>query len=303
MVFGIFYSMKYLNEIEKFSKKKNNSNYKKNWLWISWEKKIVKHNNFYAIIKFLIKDLYKIKNPIVFDVGANVGQSIERFSSIFKEQEYEIYSFEPTPKLFDILKRKYDLKKNIKLFQLALDDKIAKSKFFSYEYNAINSLIQTDENSKFYKSRQIALKNRDYSNFTNEIEVQTSTIDNIADEQNLDKIDVLKIDTQGNEDRVLAGSKKLLTSNKINLIKLELILGFGYQRQMSFLDIEKVLSPYGYRLIGIDYASNIISFSNYQVNLIYVNSELFDNIKRLHYENKEIKDITNRTDVNNPFSY
>ena len=267
------------------------------------KKPIVKHNNFNAIIKFLIKELYKIKNPIIFDVGANVGQSIERFSSVFKSEEFKIYSFEPTPKLFQILKNKYDLKKNIKLFQLALDDKIIKSKFFSYEYDKINSLIQTDENSKFHKSRQIALKNRDFSNFKTEIEVQTSTIDNIADEQNIDKIDVLKIDTQGNEDRVLEGSKKLLNSNKINLIELELILGFGYQRQMSFLDIEKVLSPYGYRLIGIDYASNIISFSNYQVNLIYVNSELFDKIKRLHYENKEIKDITNRTDVSNPFLY
>ena len=267
------------------------------------KKQIVKHNNFNAIIKFLIKELYKIKNPIIFDVGANVGQSIERFSSVFKSEEFKIYSFEPTPKLFQILKNKYDLKKNIKLFQLALDDKIIKSKFFSYEYDKINSLIQTDENSKFHKSRQIDLKNRDFSNLKTEIEVQTSTIDNIADEQNIDKIDVLKIDTQGNEDRVLEGSKKLLNSNKINLIELELILGFGYQRQMSFLDIEKVLSPYGYRLIGIDYASNIISFSNYQVNLIYVNSELFDKIKRLHYENKEIKDITNRTDVSNPFSY
>ena len=267
------------------------------------KKQIVKHNDFNAIIKFLIKELYKIKNPIIFDVGANVGQSIERFSSVFKSEEFKIYSFEPTPKLFQILKNKYDLKKNIKLFQLALDDKIIKSKFFSYEYDKINSLIQTDENSKFHKSRQTALKNRDFSNFETEIEVQTSTIDNIADEQNIDKIDVLKIDTQGNEDRVLEGSKKLLNSNKINLIELELILGFGYQRQMSFLDIEKVLSPYGYRLIGIDYASNIISFSNYQVNLIYVNSELFDKIKRLHYENKDIKDITIRTDVSNPFSY
>ena len=267
------------------------------------KKQIVKHNNFNAIIKFLIKELYKIKNPIIFDVGANVGQSIERFSSVFKSEEFKIYSFEPTPKLFQILKNKYNSKKNIKLFQLALDDKIIKSKFFSYEYDKINSLIQTDENSKFHKSRQTALKNRDFSNFETEIEVQTSTIDNIADEQNIDKIDVLKIDTQGNEDRVLEGSKKLLNSNKINLIELELILGFGYQRQMSFLDIEKVLSPYGYRLIGIDYASNIISFSNYQVNLIYVNSELFDKIKRLHYENKDIKDITIRTDVSNPFSY
>ena len=267
------------------------------------KKQIVKHNDFNAIIKFLIKELYKIKNPIIFDVGANVGQSIERFSSVFKSEEFKIYSFEPTPKLFQILKNKYDLKKNIKLFQLALDDKIIKSKFFSYEYDKINSLIQTDENSKFHKSRQTALKNRDFSNFETEIEVQTSTIDNIADEQNIDKIDVLKIDTQGNEDRVLEGSKKLLNSNKINLIELELILGFGYQRQMSFLDIEKVLSPYGYRLIGIDYASNIISFSNYQVNLIYVNSELFDKVKHIHYENKEISEVSNRIDESNPFSY
>lgn len=267
------------------------------------KKPIVKHNNFDAIIKFLIKELYKIKNPIIFDVGANIGQSIERFSSLFKSEEFKIYSFEPIPKLFQILKNKYDLKKNIKLFQLALDDKIIKSKFFSYEYDKISSLIQADENSKFYKSRKIAVKNSNYSNFTNEIEVQTTKIDNIADEQNIDKIDVLKIDTQGNEDRILEGSKKLLNSNKINLIELELILGFGYQRQISFYDIEKVLSPYGYRLVGIDHASNIISFSNYQVNLIYVNSELFDKIKHLHSENKEIKDITNRTDESNPFSY
>lgn len=267
------------------------------------KKSIVKHNNFNAIIKFLIKELYKIKNPIIFDVGANVGQSIERFSSVFKSEEFKIYSFEPIPKLFQILKNKYDLNKNIKLFQLALDDKIIKSKFFSYKYDRISSLIKIDENNKFYKSRQIAQKNKDFSNFKTEIEVQTSTIDYMADEYNIDKIDVLKIDTQGNEDRVLEGSKKLLNLNKINLIELELILGFGYTKQMSFFDIEKVLSPCGYRLIAIDYASNIISFSNYQVNLIYVNSELFDKIKRLHYLNKEIKDITNRTDVSNSFSY
>jgi hypothetical protein len=75
------------------------------------KKSIVKHNNYNAIIKFLIKELYKIKNPIIFDVGANVGQSIERFSSVFKDEECKIYSFEPTPKLFQILKNKYDLKK------------------------------------------------------------------------------------------------------------------------------------------------------------------------------------------------
>ena len=54
------------------------------------KKPIVKHNNFNAIIKFLIKELYKIKNPIIFDVGANVGDTIERFSSVFKSEEFKI---------------------------------------------------------------------------------------------------------------------------------------------------------------------------------------------------------------------
>ena len=38
------------------------------------KKQIVKHNNFNAIIKFLIKELYKIKNPIIFDVGGLMAE-------------------------------------------------------------------------------------------------------------------------------------------------------------------------------------------------------------------------------------
>ena len=48
-------------------------------------------------------DIYKIKinkNPIIFDVGANKGQSIERFKKIFPNAE--IHSFEPNKDEFII---------------------------------------------------------------------------------------------------------------------------------------------------------------------------------------------------------
>lgn len=272
-------------------------------------KPTIKGGNYDAIIKFLIKDLKKVKNPIIFDVGANTGQSIDRFLKLFKsnkKEDCQIYSFEPTPQSFEILNKKKNnqvFENQINLFQLALDNKITKSKFYSYNYNLINSLIKIDENSKFYKSRKLAVSDKFNTNFKNEIEVQTTTIDQIVDQLKINKIDILKIDTQGNEDRVLEGSKNLLSLNKINVIELELILGFGYQKQMSFFDIERILNIYNYRLIAIDYASNIISNSNYQVNLIYVNSELFEKIKKLHYENQDIKDVMNKTDRLNPFSY
>ena len=269
------------------------------------KKQTIKHNDFDAIIKFLSKDICKMENLVIFDVGANVGQSIDRFSKLFKNDKNEIFSFEPIPEIFETLKKEYDtnnLRKNIRLFQLALDNKAGKSKMHSYKYHQINSLIPTDKGSKFHKSREIISKDN-FEPFETEVEIETNTIDNIAMEQRIDKIDILKIDTQGNEDRILEGSKKLLNSNKIGIIELELILGFGYKKQMSFHDIEKVLSPCGYRLIAIDYASNVISFSNYQVNVIYVNADIFHKIKHLHYENKTIENITNRTDNQNPFSY
>ena len=52
--------------------------FKKTGYEIRGVKKIVKHNNFDAIIKFLWKNSIKDKK-IIFDVGANLGQSIERF--------------------------------------------------------------------------------------------------------------------------------------------------------------------------------------------------------------------------------
>jgi len=84
---------------------------------------------------------------------------------------------------------------------------------------------------------------------------------------------------------------------------MEIILGFGYSKSISFYDVEKYLSEYGYRLIAINHDSNIISYSNYQVDLIYVNNFIFKEIKNIHKENITIKGITRKTDKNNPYSY
>ena len=42
---------------------------------------------------------------VVFDIGANKGQSIKLFQKWFPKSK--IYSFEPNPKLFSQLKNKY----------------------------------------------------------------------------------------------------------------------------------------------------------------------------------------------------
>ena len=97
--------------------------------------------------------------------------------------------------------------------------------------------------------------------------------------------------------------ENIIQEQKVSIIELELIIGFGYNKNFSFLDYESILIPNGYRLIAIDNAGNILSYSNYQTNLLYVNTVLFKEIEKMHKQNINIEGITNKTDKLNPFSY
>ena len=48
--------------------------------------------------------------------------------------------------------------------------------------------------------------------------VKSQSLDNFCKKNKVSHIDILKIDTQGNEDNVLKGAKKLLKKKKIKLI-------------------------------------------------------------------------------------
>lgn len=57
---------------------------------------------------------------IVFDVGSNRGQTIDFFLSINRSSI--IYAFEPNPKLFQELQRKFGSNTNIKIFNLGISN-------------------------------------------------------------------------------------------------------------------------------------------------------------------------------------
>ena len=56
----------------------------------------------------------------------------------------------------------------------------------------------------------------------NEFEVKTTTIDDYCSDNNIDKIDVLKIDVEGYEYNVLQGARKMLESHSIEMIIFEI---------------------------------------------------------------------------------
>ena len=260
-------------------------------------KRQVKYNNFDAIINFLLKDK---KKHIYFDVGGNEGQSIKRFKKI--NSQSIIHSFEPTPGLYKKLVQNFNTDKSIKISNLGVSDIKGKLKFYTYQYHKINSIVPVDKNSKFLKSRILANKSNE-KEFENIVKIDVTNIDSYCEENNIGEIDFIKIDTQGSEGKIILGMEKMLSKEKISIIELELILGFGYEKNFSFYDHEKYLNNKNYKLIAISNAGNIISFSNYQTNLLYVKKEIFENIRNLHEGNIDIPEVTNRADKSNPFSY
>ena len=262
-------------------------------------KKIVKHNSFDAIHNFLVKQSEN-KSKIFFDVGANIGQTIERFLKIYNNPN--IHSFEPTPELSDQLRIKYKDFKNIKINNCGLGNTNNKLIFNSYKSPVLNSFIPIRKKSKFEQSRMLVSKSSD-KDFEKKIEVNVTTIDKYCEDNQISYIDLLKIETQGFEDKVLEGAQNLLKKNKVLIIELSLIFGVAYNKTLSFYDVEKFLNLYNYKLIAISDPGNIISHSSYQTNLIYVNENIHNYIKNLQLENIEIPNVTNKVSSDYPFSY
>ena len=262
--------------------------------------KTIKHNNFDAIHKFLVNNFLNKEKITIFDVGANAGDSIERFKNIF--QNYSIYSFEPIPEIFKKLEKNYSKDKNNNLYNLALSNSTEKKNFYIYGHNKISSFLKIKKDSKFEISRKF-YPDVDRNNWERKIQISCNTLDKFVEENSIHQIDILKIDTQGFEPEILQGADNFLKNNKISIIELELIIGIAYEKNSSFYEVEKFLNNSGYKLIAISEGGNILSYSSYQVDCIYVNNKIFNAIEKMHFDNISIKDVTKKVDKSNPKTY
>ena len=198
--------------------------------------------------KFSNRDLYehdirvivKQNNPVVFDIGANKGQSILTYKGLFKEAE--IFSFEPNPLLFSGLKNQFSSDSKVHLYQDALGEQKGNNEFIIYENNELSSFKSIEVNSvNPFSNEQINSK----------IIVKTNTLDEFVLEHGVKKIDILKIDTQGYELEILKGATNCLKNGIIENIYLELNFIEMYKNQSNYLDILQLLNGFDYMLVGL----------------------------------------------------
>ena len=214
------------------------------------------------------------------DVGANTGQTIDLVRKAFKNAK--IYSFEPTPELVKQLEDKYKKDTRITISEKALADFDGEAKFYVSTYSPTNSMLIPDIElyTEIHSDRADDLKN------LKEIIVPVTTLSNWYNANNLtERVDVLKIDTQGTELQVLKGAEDLL-KEKIKIIILE----------VQFVNFYKGSPPY-YKIFEFLYNHefNLLDFYNNMRlnNLEIIESDLIF-LKRDYFDLKYISDITKR---------
>ena len=201
-------------------------------------------------------DIYKKKiqeNPIIFDVGANRGQSIARFKKIFPK--CVIHCFEPLDDEFLILKKNYSQDKSIILNNFALGEKIVKKKFYETVKSENSSFNKLKLNNKWLeiRSKQFNTSQENFVNHNKPKIVQILKLDDYCEKNDINFIDILKLDTSGFEYKVLIGSKKMITENKISSIETEFMFDDIYEIKSSFYEFEKEIIFNNFRIYAIDH--------------------------------------------------
>lgn len=210
-----------------------------NRLFSFWGYKLIKLDSYQATSSdYIIRNLFnKDLKLIIFDIGANIGQSAQKYSSFYKNAT--IYSFEPLIKEYEILKTK-DIK-NLKPFNIGFSNKKTEENFFVNQSSATSSLLPLSENAeKVWQINRLKNIDRIICNF--------DTLDNFCKDMNIKNIDFMKIDTQGSEYLVLDGAKEILSKKIIRNIQLEVILGDTYKGQKTIGFYLNLLENYGYKL-------------------------------------------------------
>ena len=82
------------------------------------------------------------------------------------------------------------------------------------------------------------------------VEVRVNTIDKYCEEHKIHKIDLLKVDVQGNEIKVLEGASRMLGRKNIKLIFTEISIAPSYSNQSEIDEIISLLRANGYRIFN-----------------------------------------------------
>lgn len=179
----------------------------------------------------------KNQKVVVLDIGANVGffavsQALQHRSDL------KLIAFEPDPKTYDRL----------------LANTSEMNARFSSDISCYNCAVDTHiGEAKFVQDVSVESHVVDENTTSPCIIVQLTTLDFVVEKEGLEKIDLLKIDVEGHEMKVLEGGKKC-TLPITDSITLE------YHGAHFVDEIARFLAPFNFKLVNHNVEKSILSY-------------------------------------------
>jgi FkbM family methyltransferase len=197
---------------------------------------------------------------VVFDVGANEGQTYRWVKH--HQPAAKLYCFEPVRSTYDKLIGRFGNDAGAVFEQMALGETKGEQriKLFS-DYSVLNSLRND-------------LMNQD-KNAKAEV-IRVDTLDAYCLSNNIKRIDLLKIDTEGYELSVLKGAERMLDERKISFVYCEVGFMKSNNRNTYFAELTEYLAAknyFFYSLYQLD--AHDWHNGNHLGNALFINRDIY----------------------------
>lgn len=190
-----------------------------------------------------LRHLPAVDYRFVIDAGANRGAFTDAFLRLHRPER--VVLVEAIPDLAMKLKARFEGDPRIAVVSAALSDQNGEAQFEINRSEASSSLLSIDPRNSEWFSRDLTV--------ANSITVLTLTLPELMKRQQLERVDLLKLDLQGAERLVLTGGAEVL--DRVRVIYSEVFFERLYAGAWLFWELNEFLAERGFKLCGL---SNIV---------------------------------------------
>ena len=249
-------------------------------------RRILSNQNEKRIVELLLKEKKSSteNNEIpftIFDVGCFRGNWTNDLLNILerktkKKSKYHLFDVNPKSEIYlkELLK-----KNNIKFNFFALSDEKGEKDFYFNNFfepsgSSLDTIYSGDE--LWVKSRQLFMQLFSFKKIKgfSKMKVRTDTLDNYCIENNIETIDILKMDVEGSEQKVFFGGQNILENVKIiytEIVERKKLYDKKEQEIIDFLKEKNFIFIEKHNIKSVSMISNVIA-----QDCIFINKKYFD---------------------------
>jgi FkbM family methyltransferase len=189
---------------------------------------------------------YLPKDPVILEGGAYDGENSVMLVELWPSAT--VHSFEPVPELCARVKARTAGHSNIHPYELALSDKSGTATF--YESEKVDKPDVPSQSGSLLTPKE-TLQEAPRVVFNKTTTVATTTIDDWAAKNGVDRVDLLYLDIQGAELPAMKGAPRIMKTVKAIMTEVEFVE--AYAGQARYQEIAQWLTSQGFRMIAASF--------------------------------------------------